>query len=420
MFLVKKIEATLLFAMIVLPLQVLISCATTDVSGSQSAETVEKKKHSSSTHFADGTKILNSADEFSEKDALLVTFAGDLMAHTPNWAKGDFPRIYKDIEGFVQKSPLSFANLETPVAASKPYSTYPAFNVHGEYAQAAIDAGFNVFSLANNHTNDQGLTGIQETKQYFDKVREQTKSSSRPVYAAGLKESKDGNWTYQEIQSGSWKILFVAITEILNSPSYSSYIDFLLPTEAKRAQFVKDMKTLREEHPCDLFVISVHCSEPEYVFKISKSEKDFYYNLLEESEADVIWCNHPHVSKIWEVVTDKENVPRKMIFYSMGNTISAQRTSPKFNAPETNRDYTGDGYITQVQFERGKDGKISIKKVDPVIVTTYIAPDGFYEIRMLTDSLIQNLKDSGFKKWGEYLAERKKLMEKIQGTTVWQ
>ena len=59
MFLVKKIEAALLFAMIVLPLQVLISCATTDVSGSQSAATVEKKKHSSSTHFADGTKILN-------------------------------------------------------------------------------------------------------------------------------------------------------------------------------------------------------------------------------------------------------------------------------------------------------------------------------------------------------------------------
>jgi len=402
---------------LVLPIAI-SSCATAGNKNSKGLA-FGRDKEFYRTHFADGSPIVNSKNAFDTKDSILLTFAGDIMAHTPNWSKGNFPRIYKDIEPLIQESRLTFANLETPVAENRPFSNYPAFNVHGDYAQAAIDAGFNVFSLANNHTNDQGLNGIQQTKKYFDAKIAGTKDSGRPVYAAGLKERQNGPWSYQEIKSGDWKILFVAVTEILNSPIYSSYIDFLVPNGKNRNIFIEDMRALRKAHPCDIFVISIHCSDPEYIFKIRSSQKSFYYSLL-DAGADVIWCNHPHVSKDWEVIADAENVPRKIIFYSMGNTISGQRTNPKFAKPETNRDYTGDGYITQVRFLRDKDSKISIGLVNPVIVTTYIAPDRFYEIRILDDKLVKDLNDQGQKRWGNYLRERKKLMEQFEGTTVWQ
>ena len=104
----------------------------------------------------------------------------------------------------------------------------------------------------------------------------------------------------------------------------------------------------------------------------------------------------------------------------MGNTISGQRTNPQFAKPDTNRDYTGEGYITQVRFLKDSDSKLSIALVNPVIVTTYIAPDRFYEIRILDDKLIEKLNAEGQKRWGNYLRERKKLMEQFEGKTLWQ
>ena len=80
------------------------------------------------------------------------------MAHPALWRHGEFHRIYQDISDEIRESDLSFVNLETPVFDQRPYSGYPGFNVHREYAEAAIEAGFNVFSLTNNHTNAQAAT----------------------------------------------------------------------------------------------------------------------------------------------------------------------------------------------------------------------------------------------------------------------
>lgn len=371
------------------------------------------------THFADGSALVTAETAFSHSDTLLCTFAGDLMAHKPNWSKGHFDEIYKDIAPFLAQSDFSFANMETPVTNSLPYDTYPEFNVHGEYVQAAIDAGFNVFSLANNHTNDKLLQGIRETKAWFDAKRTETAHTERPVYAAGLKETSGGPLTYQLLQKDGWTILFVAVTEILNRPQYASYIDFINPTKKNRAAFAETLAELRAEHPCDLFVASIHCAEPEYVLSVEKAQKDFYYDLLEHS-VDVVWVNHPHVAKPWEVICDDEQTPRKMIFYSMGNSISAQRSVPNWAKPSANREYTGEGYMAQVRFLRDASGKISIAWVNPLLLTTYITPDGLFVIKRLTDTFIDDLFAEGHLRWANYLEERKKLMDTIQGTTVWQ
>jgi poly-gamma-glutamate synthesis protein (capsule biosynthesis protein) len=85
---------------------------------------------------------------------LVLTFAGDIMAHTVNFMMDDYRRIYEDLRPVLTADDLSFGNLETPVADSLPMSTFPSFNVHSAYLRAAVDGGFDVFSLANNHAND--------------------------------------------------------------------------------------------------------------------------------------------------------------------------------------------------------------------------------------------------------------------------
>ena len=368
--------------------------------------------------FPDSTPIVTAKTVFKNSDSMLVTFAGDIMAHSPNYSRGHYDEIYKDIEPIIKESTLSFANLETPVDEKKGFSTYPNFNVHQTYSNAAINAGFNVFSLANNHTNDQGLEGIQETKKYFDELMQQTADSRRPVYACGLKDSAADPFTYNVIKKDGWTVLFMAVTEILNQNAHSSYINYIRTDETARKNFIKQMTELRAKNPCDIFVLSIHCSEPEYILSINKKQAEFYHQLL-DAGVDVLWANHPHVAKDWEVVMDTENTPRKMIFYAMGNTISAQRTNPSFTNPNLPREYTGEGYLAQVRFLRDTKG-IYIAQVNPTLITTYITPELLYIIKQLDESFIQELRDEKRDKWANYLEQRIKLMKNIKGKTTWQ
>ena len=359
-----------------------------------------------------------------EPKRITLTFGGDIMAHTPNFSMTDYSLIYKDIEQIIQNDDLTFANLETPVHSGREYESYPTFNVKPPYVQAAIDAGFDVFSLANNHTNDQGLEGMRKTRDYFKG------KTSDGVYAAGIKDDGVTGLTFQLVEKNGWKILFAAITELLNSHTDVEMIDYVAPNAQRRELLYQELKKLRQDNPCDIFVLSVHTCEDEYVHEITQLRRNLYRSFI-KSGVDIVWANHPHLAKEWEIFT-KEDVegagsnPYAIAMYALGNTISGQRTNPQFTKPETNRDYTGDGYLIQVEFEKnmyadgteGTDANFRITKVTPYLITTYIDTENQYVIRMLNDEFIQELKETDRMHWANYLSARKKLMEKINGKTV--
>ena len=353
-----------------------------------------------------------SAGQKTESSLSLI-FAGDIMAHKPNYIHTDFDRIWRDITPLVSSSDLGFANIEAPVANSLPWSTYPQFNMHSEYVEAAIKAGFSVFSLANNHTNDQYLDGIKATKKYFD-----TRSG---VWACGLKEKSGDPLTYKIIEKNGWKVLFVAITEILNANDYSSYIDYYPSTEKKRAELLQELKALQEKAQCDLFVISIHTDEPEYILKVTENHKLFFRKIIEECKADIIWANHPHVVKYFEEVSASsfyteasgQKNRKAFIMYANGNTISAQRTNPQFSAPDTSRDYTGEGLIVKLKATKKSDGSILLSDYEGNLITTYITPSHQYVIKKLDDDFINALDRAEIVNWANYLRERKALEEKV-------
>lgn len=362
--------------------------------------------------------------EYIQSEITLL-FGGDIMAHKPNFNMKDYSLIWKDIAPLVKASDLAFANLETTVNDNAPNESYPTFNVKSSYADEAVKSGFNVFSLANNHTNDHGLEGIQSTKLWAEKTAKKTAKSSRPFYFSGTK-GKEDDFSYSYFTVNGWKILFIAITEILNQQTYLSYMNYVPNTEKSRTAFIEKMKSLRQSHECDLFIISVHANEPEYVMTIYEKQKKFYNALLKESGADVIWANHPHVVKDWEVIGSNEDKQlHKLIMYSNGNTISGQRWEPMFNEPETARDYTGDGLLLQATFTKKvyTDGHIEkpvIQNVTPFFITTYIDSKWQFVIKKLDADFISELDGSNFKTWAKYLRARKTLMEKVQGNILWQ
>ena len=344
----------------------------------------------------------------TESDSITLLFTGDLMAHSVNYQITSYSKIYRDVKFLLDRSDLTFANLEAPVDTTKNESSYPNFNMNQEYVEAAVDAGFDVFSLCNNHSNDQGLDGIKETIKTAENITKKYCELGRNVYFSGLKEKTTDSYSYNVIEKNGWKILFLPITEILNRPDYSKYINYTGVSENDRKIFVEYVKKLREENPCDLFVLSLHANEPEYTRNVTESQKKYYLELL-DAGVDILWCNHAHIIKDRQFIFDSENGNQKMIMYANGNVISGQRTKPDFNAknPDYERDNTGDGLFYFLTLKKNDlTGQIQIVKGEPFFVTTYINTAYEFVLKPMNEEFIDYLYDVPRKNWAEYIKKR--------------
>ncbi len=370
--------------------------------------------------FLFSCKSLPETERTEEPERLTLLFAGDIMAHRSNYSMKNYSKIWKDIKPLVSGADFSFANIEAPVNKNLPFSPYPDFNMQPSYPEAAIDAGFNVFSLVNNHTNDKGLEGIIETRKWGEKIEEDSKLSERPVYFCGINKSPGEKISYKIIRKGNWKILFVAVTEILNRPDYRSYLNYVIASKKNWEEFSEYLVQIRKENPCDLMILSIHTDEPEYILHTEQKRKSYYRSLISKG-VDVIWSNHPHIVREREFFGENETkLLKNAIIYGNGNTISGQRWEPDFKNPENPRDDTGDGMILKLVFQKNSRQETSIEKIETHFITTYINTAWEFVIKFLDDDFIRYLEDIGRTEWAEYIQARKKITENIKETTIWQ
>lgn len=308
-------------------------------------------------------------EEKPARDPLLCTFTGDIMAHTVNHHMDDYADIYRHIQAFLQSDDLTFANFETPAADSLPLSSYPRFNVHGGYVRAAAESGCDVFSLANNHANDQGIPGIRETREVFSALQ----ASGKITAFSGLRETPEETMRPVCITVNGWRVLFFAVTQILNSHDKAAQLVYYIPPgENGRAALEENLRRMREENPCDLFVLSLHTNEPEYVISAAEEKRNWFVRLVRECGVDIVWAHHPHVCQEWELVervTETGEAARPgFVMYSAGNLISGQRWNLNTENPAAPREYTGDSFLFRVTVSEDTLGVI------PVPVTNYRNP----------------------------------------------
>lgn len=363
------------------------------------------------------------SEKADESETITLLFAGDIMAHTQNYQVSDYKKIWADITDIIEPADISFANIEAPIDSTKKASSYPNFNMTYNYVKATIDAGFDTFSLCNNHTNDQGLNGIKETEKTLERLNVYASDRDSPIYYSGLKDGKQAQLSYNLMEKNGWKILFLPITELLNRPDYSEYINFIQPTENSRTEFINFCKNLREENPCDLFVLSVHTSEPEYTRTVTENQNRFYMNLL-EAGVDILWANHAHIIKDRNFIFNSEQHSQKIIMYANGNTISGQRREPDFNSPNPTgeRDNTGDGLLYTFTFSK-KDRTLPPQLISakPYFITTYINTANEYVIKKLDENFVTYLYDVKRNDWAEYIKKRIKINRNAtKDIIVWQ
>lgn len=354
--------------------------------------------------------VLAEADDKDETDdEIKLLFAGDIMAHTNNYHISSFDKIWRDVKYLIDGNDLVFANIEAPIDTTKPVSSYPNFNMPQNYVQAAVDAGFNVFSLCNNHSNDQYLDGIKETLKTVDRICELAAKNVNPrsLYFSGLKHSKESEFSYNIIEKSGWKILFLPMTELLNRPDFSEYINYVKTDDASRNEFIDYVKKLREKNPCTIFILSFHTAEPEYTRNISSRQEKFYKELIKNG-VDIIWANHAHIIKNRKIIVDTETNCDKLIMYANGNTISGQRRNPDLTSknPNGERDNTGDGLFYKVTLKKENNGSVKIKKCEPILITTYINTASEFVLKPLNQDFVNYLYSVPRTNWAKYIERR--------------
>lgn len=378
----------------------------------------------------------------SRSKNLRLLFAGDIMAHTQNFAMKDYSLIWDDVRDMVQDADYSFANLEAPVDKSKPFESYPTFNMQPSYPAAALDAGFNLISLANNHSNDQGSQGIKATalwaaqiekasqgqnaapqtdskpKTRATKTDSKTITRSRPVFFSGITEG--GQMSFRQFYWHEYKIAFIAVTELLNTWANYTEINYVPPTKKGRAAFVKKIAAIKEELQPDLFIVSIHTSEEEYVLTVLPEVQKFYKDLL-AAGADILVSNHPHVIRPIEFVGEKASKKiRKVIIYANGNTISGQRRLLNYDEPDQIWNYTGDGRLFELELAIDEKGFFALNYKSTFI--TAFTPQGERSpvIKRLDENFIKTLAENGQKKDSKYYQARLDALKKIKDIWTWQ
>ena len=342
-----------------------------------------------------------STSKASKTSELTLSFSGDIMAHDVNFKMKDYNRIYDDVRDILLNDDLSFGNVETPVCEERPLSTFPSFNVHKDYLRAAIDGGFDVFAFANNHTNDQGIQGIDGTIKSFNALKKEYKN--KELFSSGLKNREDEDFKPVLIEKKGWKILFLSVTEHINSHDKSKHrLYYSEPTKAGRKKLLLSIKKMREENPCDIFILSLHLSEEEYGLKVLDTKKA-WFRALAAAGADVVWAHHPHVLQDWELsevellneeTPDSSSKLKKNAFfmYSMGNFISGQRWKVNYADPAYYREYTGDSIIMQLRLKKTKGILQPEIEAKPILITNYNEKDAPV-IKRFTQEWVETLPE---------------------------
>jgi hypothetical protein len=251
----------------------------------------------------------------------------------PNGGK----EILQEVAPVLKKADITFGNLEgvilsengTPKKCKNPAYCY-VFKSPDNYVQNYLDAGFDVLSVANNHTGDFGAKGREHT--------------AKVLQDAGIQFAGHEAHPYTMFERNGIRYGFCAF-----SPNTGT-VSLLKIEEA-----VSLIRMLNDS--CDIVIVSMHAgAEGNKYNHITRKDEIFlgenrgnpysFAHRAIDAGADIIWGHGPHVVRAVEVYKDR------FIAYSLGNfatygTINVNGISGYAPIIEIETDRTG-------KFIRGK------------------------------------------------------------------
>ena len=268
-------------------------------------------------HQTNGEELFNTTQEEKkdtkkEMSASLI-MVGDALIHSSIYMDAktstgsyDFRPMLEKIKPIVSKYDLKYYNQETVLGGVElGLSNYPRFNSPYEVGDAFIDAGFNLVSLATNHTMDKGEQGVLNSLSYWGKQQNILTAGSYKSF-----EDRDRK-VIKEINGIKYAFFsYTTWTNGLETPTGKEYLNNVYNEELAK----NDIERVKDE--VDIIIVAMHWGT-EYSKGISDSQVEIA-NYLSSLGVDIIIGSHPHV------VEPIEFIGKTMVIYSLGNFISDQ------------------------------------------------------------------------------------------------
>ena len=252
--------------------------------------------------------------EESENYETSATFiaVGDALIHSAIYYDAlsngvyDFNYIFTEVKPIIEKYDLKYYNQETILGGtSLGLSSYPLFNSPQEVGDAFMNMGFNLVSLATNHTLDYGERGMLSSLEYWGK--------QEGVIAAGSYESEESRTTprIMEVNGITYTLLsYSTLTNGLRIPYGKEYLFNLYDEEKVK----EDIERVRDK--VDVVMVAMHWGA-EYTHTPVQEEREIA-NYLASLGVDIVIGTHPHVIQPIDFIDDT------MVIYSLGNFVSGQ------------------------------------------------------------------------------------------------
>lgn len=317
----------------------------------------------------------NSNTQEDSSTTVSLVMVGDNLIHSSIYKDAkrlaggngyDFKPIIEYIKEKVQNYDLAYYNQETVLGGSElGVSDYPTFNSPQEAGDAMLDAGFNIVSLATNHTMDRGEKAVLASVDYW-------KKHENEALVAGSYSSEEERNKVQIREKNGIKYAMLSYTYGTNGisvPKGKEYLVNVWPTDLSlndpakdteyqnyKEQVKKDIEAVRSQ--VDVLMVAMHWGV-EYTHEPTAYEKDSA-QFLADNNVDIIIGAHPHVIQPVTWIDDT------LVIYSLGNFVSAQLQDQNYNKMV--------GLMTSVDINKTvENGKTSVKisNVKNELIFTY-------------------------------------------------
>ena len=238
----------------------------------------------------------------SSRSSLTLLAVGDVMVGRAVEKKsGEHTVFYplEPVQGYLKQADLTFGNLECAVTARGfAVSKFYRLKADPSVVPALSAAGFDVLSLANNHTMDCGKLGLMETISSLH-------GAGILTVGAGQDAVEARKPAMAEVRG--LKVAFLAFTDVPDGSG--AFI-----ARGDSSAIVEAVALVKKQ--ADLVVISFHWGE-EYATAPLEYQKKLAHAVIDAGACLVIG-HHPHV------IEGVERYRRGLIAYSLGNFVFDQ------------------------------------------------------------------------------------------------
>ncbi len=255
------------------------------------------------------------------RETVSFSVTGDNLIHSSIYKQAearssgggyDFTYAYQNVADLIEEADIAVINQETLICNDEfEPSTYPCFNSPKALGDHMLDIGFDVFTIANNHTLDKGVKGLNACLDYWE-------SKENAVVTGAFRNAGDeAKIRTNEVNGVVFS--YLSYTESLNGLSLPEGSELIIGDANDMDGIAEDIKAAKEIS--DVCVVALHWGV-ENSDVISDYQRSCARRLA-EAGADIIIGNHPHVLRDIEMI-EREDGSEALCAYSLGNFISAQ------------------------------------------------------------------------------------------------